>query len=432
MRQRWHKSWEILVTVCVALYYVIYVAISKDTLTLSDNLKSRLKVIPTQYLTAQVEIGPTFIDEWKLGYVQYATDIAYLQLAVANFAQIKAAKPLGDLIVLYNNNLELQPQFDTIHSLALENDIILEPISLLSNKKDKSIWKDSFTKLHIFEMDQYDRLIYFDADSLLLNVSQTSNNMFHNGLQNLNELFYIPSNIDIAAPQAYWLSTQHINANIKIPVDGVSNTQNSKLRSLLDDRHKFDNREKFFATHIMVVKPKKQIYNNILQYVNNPWYYRFIHPNKCSKSNDYDMEIINKFIDDDLHKGNLNFGIIDHKTYGVLTGEFREDDHSRFMADPQFLPFIDPRIDTQAWDPLKVIYNTKLIHFSDEPIPKPWLQENNFDHYNTFKIYCSQNFNNSKFEQEYPVNKPRLTHDCNSVNIWNWIREEFKTSRTIL
>ena len=31
-----------------------------------------------------------------------------------------------------------------------------------------------------------------------------------------------------------------------------------------------------------------------------------------------------------------------------------------------------------------------------------------------------------KFHKDYPVYKPRLTDDCDSVLIWNWFREQLQ------
>lgn len=432
-----NPSWEWLVAGGLLIYYLLY-SISRNSLSISENLKSRLIILPGDYLSHPDPINSHHWDHWKFAYVQYATDFIYLQLAVANFIQLREAAPLGDLVILYNQELDVDVDLNDLNKLkssASNTNIILKPVLLIAGShKDKSIWKYSFTKIHVFGLEDYDRVVYFDADSMLVNVTHLeNNNWFHNEPQNLNELFFIPEQIDIALPQAYWLSTQTLSANdIEIPPCGIS-YQKDNIRSLLADKHKFDNRNNFFATHVMVIKPSKQIYSGLLQYINNPWYWHFVHRSRIYQYDDYDMEVINKFIDDDLSKAHqLKYGILDHRVYGVLTGEFREISHSRFISDPQYLPFINHDMGTnnkQCWDADTVLLKSKLIHFSDEPIPKPWKLESNLDHYNTFKIYCNKQVDYSKFYREYPVNQPRLIDDCTSVKVWNWIRTEFKRTR---
>lgn len=409
----------------LVFYYSLYVLGGGGELLVNSDLKNRLRVIPYQYLAA-------IPNDWKLAYAQYATNIIYLQLALANFLHLRLGRPLGDLVVLYNGDLEQDESFHTIMTTARGAGIKLKRVDLISTRNNNAIWQHSFTKLHVFNLLEYDRVIYFDADSMLVNVSDPLVGFaaLENQPQNLNELFFIPVDVELAVPQAYWLSTQELLAgNQKIPPNGV--LESCELQSLLDDRHKFANRKNFFASHVMVIRPSAKIYERLLKYVNNPWYWSLLYRNLILATDDYDMEIINKFIDDDLHNGILKFGIIDHRIYGVLTGEFRQDDHPKFIADPQYLPLIG-HLKTGNWDPLQVSTKLKLVHFSDEPIPKPWLMENNYQHYNTFKIYCGRNINYTKFNREFPINKPRLTDDCVSVELWAWFRSKFRETRNFI
>ena len=53
------------------------------------------------------------------------------------------------------------------------------------------VWAQSLTKLHVFGLTQYKRLIYLDADGLVL--------------RNMDHLFSLPD-AAVAMPRAYWLS----------------------------------------------------------------------------------------------------------------------------------------------------------------------------------------------------------------------------------
>lgn len=77
------------------------------------------------------------------------------------------------------------------------------------------------------------------------------------------------------------------------------------------------------------------------------------------RNNEFDMEIVN-----DLYGKNCI--IIPHRRYDLLTGEFKALDkghsHVNYLGSKE-----------EVWDPEKVFNETKFIHFSDWPYPKPWL-----------------------------------------------------------
>ncbi|EAW20017.1 alphaN-acetylglucosamine transferase [Aspergillus fischeri NRRL 181] len=72
----------------------------------------------------------------------------------------------------------------------------------------------------------------------------------------------------------------------------------------------------------------------------------------------YDMELLNnRYADSAL--------VLPHRQYGLVTGEFRKKDHRNFFGN-----------DYETWDPDKVLAEAKLVHFSDWPLPKPWVLSN--------------------------------------------------------
>ena len=73
------------------------------------------------------------------------------------------------------------------------------------------------------------------------------------------------------------------------------------------------------------------------------------------KENEYDMEILDHVYGDSAM-------ILPHQHYGLLSGEFRSRDHKNFLGN-----------DYEAWDPERVLEEASLVHFSDWPLPKPWI-----------------------------------------------------------
>ncbi|KXT06555.1 hypothetical protein AC579_1172 [Pseudocercospora musae] len=70
---------------------------------------------------------------------------------------------------------------------------------------------------------------------------------------------------------------------------------------------------------------------------------------------DYDMEIANHLYGKDCI-------VIPHRRYDLLTGEFRNQDHHLYLGSEQ-----------ELWDPEAAYDEAKYLHFSDWPLPKPWL-----------------------------------------------------------
>lgn len=70
---------------------------------------------------------------------------------------------------------------------------------------------------------------------------------------------------------------------------------------------------------------------------------------------EYDMEILNRFYGDSAM-------VLPHRQYGLLTGEFRLSDHTSYLGSP-----------IENWNADRVFRAASLIHFSDWPLPKPWI-----------------------------------------------------------
>lgn len=70
---------------------------------------------------------------------------------------------------------------------------------------------------------------------------------------------------------------------------------------------------------------------------------------------EFDMEIVNNLYGNDCI-------VTPHRRYDLLTGEFRAKNHTRYLGSEE-----------EIWDPEAVLNQAKLVHFSDWPLPKPWL-----------------------------------------------------------
>jgi hypothetical protein len=72
-------------------------------------------------------------------------------------------------------------------------------------------------------------------------------------------------------------------------------------------------------------------------------------------SRGYDMDLLNQ-----------RFGssamVLPHRQYGLTTGEFRVKDHRTFLGN-----------DYEKWDPDRALADAKFVHFTDSPLPKPWI-----------------------------------------------------------
>jgi hypothetical protein len=77
---------------------------------------------------------------------------------------------------------------------------------------------------------------------------------------------------------------------------------------------------------------------------------------QTAKSGDFDMKIVNNLYDKDCM-------IIPHRRYDLIAGEFRSKrTHENYLGNGY-----------EAWDPEVIVKEAKFFHFSDWPVPKPWI-----------------------------------------------------------
>lgn len=130
-------------------------------------------------------------------------------------------------------------------------------------------------------------------------------------LGSLDELFFVPPAV-AAMPRAYWLSAPQM------------------------------------ASHVMVLTPSTKAFNDVQRTIHRKAGYGF-----------YDMEVMNKLF-------GRTCQVIHHEPYALLTGEFGRDDHATFLGSRS-------GHGKDPWDAEVVLGGAKMVHFSDYPLPKPWL-----------------------------------------------------------
>ena len=120
-----------------------------------------------------------------------------------------------------------------------------------------------------------------------------------------------------------------------------------------------------------------------------------------ARGGEFDMEIVNKLYGRDAI-------VLPHRRYSLLTGEFRIVDpkgHAAYLGN-----------EYEEWDPDAALREAKFLHFSDWPMPKPWLDAP------PATVHGVQpNCTEGKGGKE----------DCRSREMWSGFYTDFKKRRTV-
>jgi alpha-N-acetylglucosamine transferase len=141
------------------------------------------------------------------------------------------------------------------------------------------------------------------------------------------------------------------------------------------------------SAHVMVIEPSQVEFDRVMDKINS------------ASGREYDMEIINSLYRDSAL-------VLPHRGYAMLTGEFRSDNHTMYLGS-----------DVEIWDPVMAYSESKLIHFSDWPLPKPWLPMSEEQH--------------TKLEPDCTTTADG-TEDCTARIIWNSLYTDFKEKRKVI
>lgn len=142
---------------------------------------------------------------------------------------------------------------------------------------------------------------------------------------------------------------------------------------------------KILSSQLMLVQPSEVEFDRVMKTM------------ESSSASDYDMEIVNELYLDQAM-------ILPHRPYDLLTGEFRGDNHENYLG-----------TDREPWDPVAVFNEAKFLHFSDWPVPKPWLSTGSY----------------REKEQPACVTTDNGKEDCTARMLWNGFYEDFAERRKV-
>lgn len=120
--------------------------------------------------------------------------------------------------------------------------------------------------------------------------------------------------------------------------------------------------------------------------------------NAVRGAEEYDMEILNRMYGDSAM-------VLPHRLYGLLSGEFRKESHEKFLGN-----------DYEAWDARRMMEEVSLVHFSDWPLPKPWIM---WPH-------------NLIGEIMPKCGRQGLEEDCQDKKVWLGLYDDFRRRRKVI
>ena len=141
----------------------------------------------------------------------------------------------------------------------------------------------------------------------------------------------------------------------------------------------------FLSSQLVLIEPSVREWHRIQKFMEND-------------DSGFDMDILNTLYKDSCL-------VIPHKRYDLLTSEFRSETHERYLGSDE------------AWNGAKVLEETKFVHFSDWPVPKPWYE-----------------IPESVIKEHQPKCKERKygeEPDCRDRDIWLNLYKEFSDNRQV-
>ncbi|OLN97881.1 Glucose N-acetyltransferase 1-like protein 1 [Colletotrichum chlorophyti] len=143
--------------------------------------------------------------------------------------------------------------------------------------------------------------------------------------------------------------------------------------------------KQILSSQIMVVQPSADEFSRIMAKIDS------------AGKDDYDMEIVN-----DLYRDSAL--VLPHRPYDLLTRVFGGDHPDYYLGN-----------DKEVWDSIAIFNEAKLLHFSDWPMNKPWLESSE-----------------ALIKQREPkcVMK-NAVEDCTTRDLWHSFYTDFKTRRKL-
>jgi len=166
--------------------------------------------------------------------------------------------------------------------------------------------------------DSYTKLLAFNLTSFDRILALDSDSMV---LKNLDSLFLLPA-AEIAMPYVYWGQPTGWG----------------------------------YSSQLLLLTPSTSTFSLIETAIKN------------AAPDQYDMDILNSLFKNRILR-------IPQRPYNLLSGEFRRTNHDAYLSTRSSLtPPPSKRIPSQTWDPEEALSSAAYLHFSDWPIPKPWMR----------------------------------------------------------
>lgn len=106
--------------------------------------------------------------------------------------------------------------------------------------------------------------------------------------------------------------------------------------------------------------------------------------------------------------------LLPHRTYALLSGEYRSDNHESFLNLDVSLRGAEEG-NKEEWNPDVVINDARFVHFSDHPLGKPWTVSE--DDIRKMAPLCNKI---SGWEEE-----------CRTRDVWLDLYEDFRERRQV-
>lgn len=181
-------------------------------------------------------------------------------------------------------------------------------------------------------------------------------------LKEMDELFFLPP-APIAMPRAYWL----------LP-------ESRTLSSLL-----------------AVIQPSYRDYKELLATIEAT---QLGQVDVNLKERRFDMEILNDRYEDSAL-------VLPHRRYGLISGEFRAKRHHKYLGN-----------DYEEWNADRILSEAKFVHFSDWPMPKPWVMWSQ-DQLALLQPQCDVN-----------PGTPQES-GCRNREVWKQLYDDFRRKRKV-
>ncbi|KAF9012869.1 hypothetical protein BDZ89DRAFT_1142751 [Hymenopellis radicata] len=226
---------------------------TSNILWLVESLSLHSSHSPSQLTSIVIRLSPSIseshfpAEDWRR-FDEVVSDASeLLRLQLINFRRLKALDAHADFVLVYpqewtswsawlagrpNENIKTM-----LRILEYRFGVQLHPVDILEVRIGVRTWKESLTKLYILGMTEYRRIVYLDNDGLVL--------------KNMEYVFSIALSISVRF-NSLLLASSHLFLEPPAPL-------------LLPRAYWMPNKP--FATHIMVIEPSKDLWQDVTTYL---------------------------------------------------------------------------------------------------------------------------------------------------------------------